>query len=82
MSFSRLVWELVVSFPASFSDFCVGPEGEGFLSGFIQCEERQQAEMPRDRAGTEEGGVCPTGEPAQEGYSDAPHAHLFWNEMV
>lgn len=74
--------EIFVSFSVSFSDFCVGPEGEGFLSGFIQCEEGQQAEMSRDRAGTEEGGVCPTGEPAQEGYSDAPSACLFWKEVV
>lgn len=82
MSFSKLVWEPFVSFPVTFSDVCVGPEGEGFLSGFIQCEEGQQAEMPRDRAWTEEGGVRPTWEPAEEGYSDAPSAYLFWIEVV
>lgn len=65
-------------FFVSFSDFCVGPEGEGVLSGFIQREEGQQAEMSRDRAWTKEGGVRPTWEPAQKGYSDALSAYLFW----
>lgn len=55
-----------------FSDFRVGPEGEGFLSGLVQREEGQPAEMSGDRPGAEEGGVCPAGEPAQEGFSELP----------
>lgn len=75
--------------PVSFSDICVGPEREGFLSGFIQRKEGQQAEMSRNRPGTEEGGVCPTWEPAQEGYSELLllenyplSACFFWTKAV
>lgn len=54
-----LVREPYFNHPVSVSDVCVGPEGEGFFSGFNQRKEGQQAEMSRDRPGTEEGGVCP-----------------------
>lgn len=75
--------------PVSFPDFCVGPEREGFHSGLIQRKEGQQAEMSRNRPGTEEGGVCPAREPAQEGYSELLllenyplSAYFYWTEVV
>lgn len=54
----------------SVSDFGVGSEGEGFLSGLLHCEEGQPAEKSGDQPGAEERGVCQTGEPAQEGWSE------------